>query len=264
LAIVVATISALGVSVSICLASKVYGFDRHVWDLPLSVGTQGRKIAMLIEALYLFSTGVIKISILLFYRRLVPSSVSPAFAWATRAIIASVVAYIIAFEAILLFGCRPINAFWNQVDPAWKKANKYQCPDELSVLFAANTTSIVQDFLAFLMPLLLFRKLQLPFRQKIILQAIFGIGFFLCIVGIIRLIYTVNLYSNTYDLTWNAEPIWAWTAVELHGALICGSAPALRVFFKKYLEISNTGNTPGRYLFQKSDKWTGIKGTERV
>jgi hypothetical protein len=35
----------------------------------------------------------------------------------------------------------------------------------------------VQDFLTFLMPLLLFRQLQLPIRQKILLGFIFGIGF---------------------------------------------------------------------------------------
>jgi hypothetical protein len=134
---------------------------------------------MAIESLYIFSTGLIKVSILLFYRRLVSGSVSYPFVWAVRIIIFSVVAYMITFETTLTFGCRPINAYWNEVDPIWRSmnANKYFCLDEVATLYAANITSIVQDFLTFSMPLLLFWKLQLPIRQKVILGCIFSVGF---------------------------------------------------------------------------------------
>lgn len=134
---------------------------------------------MAIEALYVFSTGLTKISILLFYRRLVVGSVSHTFVWAVRAIIFSVVAYMITFEITLISGCKPIYAFWDEVNPLWRGfyAGKYKCVDELATLFAANITSIMQDFLTFSMPLLLFWKLQLPIRQNVILGAIFGVGF---------------------------------------------------------------------------------------
>jgi hypothetical protein len=120
-----------------------------------------------------------KISILLFYRRLVSGSVSNAFVWAVRVSIFSVAAYIITFETTLTFGCRPINAYWNEVNPVWRtlNENKYFCLDEVATLYSANITSIVQDFLTFLMPLLLFWNLQLPIRQKVVLGAIFGVGF---------------------------------------------------------------------------------------
>jgi hypothetical protein len=134
---------------------------------------------MVIEALYLVSTGLTKMSILLFYRRLVPSTVSSTFVWSTRAVIFSVLAYIAIFGIILLKGCAPMNAFWNQVDPAWKRlhAGQYKCLDEPALLFAVNITSIIQDFLTFLMPMMLFWNLRLPTRQKVILQGLFGIGF---------------------------------------------------------------------------------------
>jgi len=71
-----------------------------------------------------------------------------------------------------------------------------------------------------------------------------------CIVGIIRIVYTENLYFNTYDTTWASEPIWIWTVVEVHGAIMCASAPALKVFFKRYLGGGTSRNglnngTPG-------------------
>lgn len=55
-----------------------------------------------------------------------------------------------------------------------------------------------------------------------------------------------NIFFNTYDVTWATEPAWAWTAVEAHLAIICASAPALKVFFKQYLSVSSiTGSWKG-------------------
>jgi hypothetical protein len=134
---------------------------------------------MAIEATYILGTGLTKISILLFYRRLVSGTVSSRFVWAIRVSIFSVAAYIIAFENTLIFGCRPMNAYWNQVDPVWRTSpdHPYACLNEVATLYAANITSILQDFLTFLIPLLLFSRLQLPTRQKVLLSIIFGIGF---------------------------------------------------------------------------------------
>jgi hypothetical protein len=134
---------------------------------------------MAIEGLYVFSTGLTKVSILLFYRRLVSGSVSRTFVWALFASIFSVVVYMITFEITLIFGCRPVDAYWNEIDPTWRTLNvgKYVCLDEVKALYAANIISILQDFLTFLMPLLLFTTLRLPIRQKIVLGCIFGVGF---------------------------------------------------------------------------------------
>jgi len=159
-----------------------------------------------------------------------------------RASIFSVAAYIITFENTLIFGCRPLNAYWNQVDPVWRTSGEhpYACLNEVATLYTANITSVVQDFLTFLMPLVLFANLQLPIRQKILLSFIFGVGFFLCIVGIVRILCTRTLYFDTYDVTWASQPLWIWTGVELHGAILCASAPALKLFFERYLKVTTT------------------------
>jgi hypothetical protein len=47
-----------------------------------------------------------------------------------------------------------------------------------------------------------------------------------------------NIFYRTYDVTWACEPVWAWTAVEAHVAIMCASAPALKVFFKQYLNVT--------------------------
>jgi hypothetical protein len=43
----------------------------------------------------------------------------------------------------------------------------------------------------------------------------------------------------TYDVIWGAQPAWLWTGVEAHVAIICASAPALKVFFKEYFNVNS-------------------------
>jgi hypothetical protein len=92
-----------------------------------------------------------------------------------------VVAYAITFELTLFLGCHPIDSFWNQVDFAWAKTHiagrDYHCFNETANVLSASAISIVQDFLACGLPITLFWKLQLPFRQKCALAAVFGVGF---------------------------------------------------------------------------------------
>lgn len=144
---------------------------------------------MAIECLYVAATSLIRISILLFYRRMATGSVSKGFLWTVRGIIAFVVAYFIVFEVTLFTGCRPFNAFWNEVNPYWEASHEYHCINEAGNLFAASIVSVVQDFVVCFMPTILFWKLQLPRKQKIALGAIFGVGFLLCIAGVLRIYY---------------------------------------------------------------------------
>ncbi|KAK8172583.1 hypothetical protein BKA80DRAFT_196634, partial [Phyllosticta citrichinensis] len=223
--IVMALIFTSGLAISVMLGSRLYGFDRHVWDLTPALGVQSREATT-----YIIATGITKISILCFYRRIASGTVANWFLYATWASIAFVVAYMIAFLGTLFFGCSPISAFWNQVDAEWLVTNdgKWHCINEPGNLLAASSVSIVQDFLACGLPYLLLRKLQMSRRQKIALTAVFGVGIFLCVTGILRIYYIRLLFYTTYDITWAAQPCWLWTAVEAELAIVCASAPALK------------------------------------
>jgi hypothetical protein len=41
-------------------------------------------------------------------------------------------------------------------------------------------------------------------------------------------------------MTWESQDMWGWTQVELHGAVICASAPALKIFFERYFKAATT------------------------
>jgi rhodopsin domain-containing protein len=139
-----------------------------------------RKMVIILEEFYVVATGLTKVSILCFYRRLAAGSMSKSFIIANHICIAFVVLSTIGWIFPPLLGCQPLNAWWNQVDYVWAtthiKGKDWHCFNEPADLLTASVFSVVQDFIACLMPTILFRRLQLPFRQKVALSALFGIG----------------------------------------------------------------------------------------
>ncbi|KAF2101379.1 hypothetical protein NA57DRAFT_35108, partial [Rhizodiscina lignyota] len=240
--IVAAMVPATAMTITIGLASRKYGFDRHVWDVPLPVLKQNRKATFAIECFYVLGTTLTRISILFFYRRMAAGSVSKSFLWAVRASIVFVIAYGITFEVTLFASCTPFHAFWQEIDPTWAATHKHRCTDEGANLYAASVVSVVQDLITCLLPTMLFWKLQLPRRQKIALGAIFGVGFFLCIAGILRIYYIHFTFYETYDVTWAGQDNWIWTGVEALLGIVCASAPALKVFVRRYTNFSGFGS----------------------
>jgi hypothetical protein len=72
----------------------------------------------------------------------------------------------------------------------------------------------------------------------------------LCICGVLRIYYSVRVYFWTYDMTWESYWAWVWLIVETHIGVICASAPALKLLFKKVLQVSTTNGS----FFRKTVK----------
>lgn len=47
--------------------------------------------------------------------------------------------------------------------------------------------------------------------------------------------------TETYDVTWSAHNNWVWTAFEAELAVATASAPALKVFVKRYFDVTRYG-----------------------
>lgn len=63
-------------------------FNRHLWDIPFDIYPMQRYYVLAIYVLFSLATGLIKMSILLFYRRLSSRAVSKAYRWTLRILIA--------------------------------------------------------------------------------------------------------------------------------------------------------------------------------
>lgn len=129
------------------------------------------------EAIYAASLGFTKTSILMFYRRMTSNAVTFWLRWMVVMSIASVLDTMMVFLVTLFLQCRPLTAFWLQFDPVWTSANKFRCLNEEAHLLPASILSVIQDFIACCLPLVLIWPLQIRTRQAIALRIIFFCGF---------------------------------------------------------------------------------------
>lgn len=133
------------------------------------------------DLLYAVSTNLTKISILLFYRRLASRSISRSFQRLLHGTVIFVALTALVFTIVPFASCRPLNAFWNQVNFLWEATHKddkaWTCYNEPMNYFWNGAISFIQDAMTCAMPMVLFWKLRMPLRQKFALGALFCVGF---------------------------------------------------------------------------------------
>ncbi|KAF2651697.1 hypothetical protein K491DRAFT_84074 [Lophiostoma macrostomum CBS 122681] len=243
-----AMVPLLGLTVAVILGIRVYGFQWHAWDQTPKTLITTRQITLVIEVLYLVSTSLIKISILCFYRRITNGSISRTFVYLVWAFIIFVVVYMFVFIFVIVFSCSPVEGYWHLFDIAWRLQHEVKCHNEGAEIVSVVVVSTLQDFFICALPIFLVWNLQIPRRQKAALIGIFGMGLVTCVCGIMRTYYAIYVYYYTYDITWIAFYGWIWTALEADLAVICASAPALKVFFRRYFNLSanRSGNSNSR------------------
>jgi len=254
-------------SLTLSAATK-YGWNLHIWDIPVSNLVPSRETAWAAQFCFLIGTSCTKISILLFYRRLTSGTLQKTFLYVIYAIIAFIIAYAISFGLVLLVGCHPLDAYWYSVLPTYTE--EHYCYDEGTAVPAAAITSVITDFVVVSLPCYVVWGMRMPIRQKLSLFGIFGVGLMygpslfrticsinglihllystsVCVAGIVRTVYIWRTLNETYDETWVGYTLWLWTAVETDLAIICACAPALKPFFKRYLggSVSESGKGSG-------------------
>ncbi|KAK3675345.1 hypothetical protein LTR78_004855 [Recurvomyces mirabilis] len=216
----------------VVVANEHYGIDRHVWDVPPQWFSPGILIAWLSEIAFLVSSCSTKISVLLFYRRLTKGTISTRWKAATIGAIIFTVGYCLSLILALILTCQPTNSYWLSYSPTYEKP--YHCVDTRSVNPLSGALSVFSDFYSVLLPMLMLRHFDIPHRQKTALYAVFSLGFLVVAAGCVRTYYIYKLGTD-YDITWVGYHLFVYSVLELQLALICASAPALRVFFREYL-----------------------------
>ncbi|KAF5024162.1 hypothetical protein F66182_3797 [Fusarium sp. NRRL 66182] len=144
----------------------------------------------------------------------------------------------IAFLNILV--CVPVAKFWNHSLPG-------QCLNQLTIWYTMAGFNLVTDVVIFCIPLPVIKGLQLPKKQKIMLLAIFSLGFFTCIISIIR-IRTLKVAASTKDPNWDNVDAAIWSFLEIAIAVITACLPTLRPVFSRLIPrafISSIGRSTG-------------------
>jgi hypothetical protein len=128
--------------------------------------------------LLLIGTSCIKISILLFYRRLVKGLSNPLIKYTIWSSIAFIVLFTIAFLIILLVQCSPISAVWQSINPLYSEPHR--CMSQHAVLittFFSNSIYVFADLLCVTLPAIVVMRLRLDFRSRVALLFVFCVGY---------------------------------------------------------------------------------------
>lgn len=132
------------------------------------------QLVLAISVLSLSTCGLIKISILFFYRRI--GDVKPWFRRSINVNIALIAAYTLAFCIAIPLECTPASAYWNKANPLWAATHKYHCINEGAKQVSAGALSALQDLIACVLPMALFWDMRISKRSKLALCLVFGVG----------------------------------------------------------------------------------------
>ncbi|KAK4900655.1 hypothetical protein LTR27_002371 [Elasticomyces elasticus] len=253
------------------ISNRDYGMDRHIWNVLISAYSRAVLtivhrdvppewfetailLAWLGEFAFLISTCCTKISVLLFYRRLVQGTFSKRWRMATIGAIIFTACYCVAFELALILNCRPTEAYWKAYSPSYTKS--YYCADTRNLNPVSGALSVFSDLYAVLLPMGMLRHFDAPKKQKVALNFVFSLGLIVVACGCVRTYY-IHQLGVSYDITWQGYSLFVWSALEVHLALICASAPALRVFFREYM------SDPLSRALQSTRTMTSARGSNR-
>lgn len=122
------------------------------------------------------STSATKVSVLLFYQRMVVDTLARRWKYAIYGALTFHALCTIGTVLALLLACTPIEAYWRSYDATWHK--QYTCVETRFLNPLVGSLAVLSDIYAVVLPfcILAHYKLDIPRRQKIALNCIFATG----------------------------------------------------------------------------------------
>jgi hypothetical protein len=110
--------------------------------------------------------------------------------------------------------------------------------------------------------------LQIPNRQKIALVGILTIGWFVCLVSILRLHALIILSHHPKDRTYYSATAAYWSSIEMNLGIVCACLPALKPLIVRIIPgFSTRGSSRGYEVGlsgrQTQDYGLGSRATRR-
>ncbi len=192
-------------------AEADYGLGIHVWLVDQQATLKQLQSLFAGEVIYNLAQIVTKCSILLQYRRIFRDNL-------TRQVSLYLMLFLIVWgivqEVLVGMACIPIAILY--------PSQQAICINSLMVWYLTSIMNIVTDFMVFMVPMPAIKSLQLRMKQKLLVTGIFCLGFFTCVISIVRL-FTLSIAINSEDTTWDNTPTSYWTVVEVNCGIMCAS-----------------------------------------
>ncbi|KAJ5703431.1 hypothetical protein N7493_011820 [Penicillium malachiteum] len=133
------------------------------------------------------------------------------------------------FAFIISISCIPASA------KQWNSSLKGHCIQTQPFYFALGGTSITLDVIIITLPLPVLWRLQLRTKQKILLVALFALGFFVTVVQVIRILTVKDLKNYT-----DSKNIVIWSCVEISLGVVVSCIPTYGPLFKEFASTVNS------------------------
>ncbi|RAK98789.1 putative integral membrane protein Pth11-like [Aspergillus ibericus CBS 121593] len=225
------------------LVGGYYGLGKHVWSVPLPDVVKVIQILFAYVLIYVVTVPLIKLSVLLFYRRVFGMNRAMWFC------VALTMGYWISCTVAFLVCCRPVSYYWTQyTDPSGGR-----CVFDLYPFYIGNAAAnVTTDVIILLVPMPLIWKLHMRTTQKVLVCSIFMLGGFVCVASIIR-IYYMTFLSNSLDITWIMGNVFIWSSVEPCIGIVCACLPTLQPLLRHSIQRI-FGSRAGRYWGSSENK----------
>ncbi|KAI4627771.1 hypothetical protein J4E85_000075 [Alternaria conjuncta] len=183
------------------------------------------KLVLAQTILYHLASNLVKASFLVQYLRLF--LVIPQIVWICNVLL------ILVFGATAwgifgnIFLCEPVQSYWNVTLSG-------KCMNKENHFWSTSIIGLVLDFSIWILPIPVIGKLNLPSRQKLGLVAVFGLGGFVCIITLLRLVL-VHDAANDGEVTKAGTYAIIFSTIEVNVAIICGSLLVMKPLIARFL-----------------------------
>ena len=237
------------------------------------------------EATYYITVSLTKISILFLYLKLIPQRTYRHISWGMMVFVG-----LTGFTCVIagIFQCNPIPK-------AWHPKMEGTCFNQVALYLSNAGLNIFQDLIIYFLPVKTLWQVQLPLKQRIALIAVFVVGAFVCLTGILRLesltmasvspdqtcksllsSAPLNASQDPLPLTWHdaGDNYGAaiWSSIEANVGIVCASLVHLKPLIARYapglLSIQRTTRLPdersdgtGKESKLRSTGWSSNKSS---
>ncbi|KAJ5643009.1 uncharacterized protein N7484_005516 [Penicillium longicatenatum] len=224
------------------------------WLMIIAMAPLGVLFAINFVVIYNFELCMIKISILLFYRRVFGMNPLNWLACFFS------VGWFIGCTVALCLAPAPISYFWTQVADETGGYYRYSF---YSYYVGNAATNVVCDFLVMTVPIPIVWRLKMRVAQKIMVSIVLFLGCFVFAASIIRIHYLTKLKGEgSIDITWNIAPVCLWSTIEPCISVIGSCLPAMQPVVQWALQLEHNYYIRKRMPSRARDSIRGIfKGT---
>ncbi|KAL4862831.1 hypothetical protein BDV12DRAFT_206977 [Aspergillus spectabilis] len=207
-----------------CILGGKYGIGEHIWVVEPDDVLMSMKIIFAYVILYATTVPMVKLSVLLLYRRIF------RLAWTLYICAFLSIGYTISVTTSISLACVPTSYFWTQwVDPT----NGGKCRINLYLFYLWNgVANLLTDVIILCIPIPIVWRLQMHRSQKLAISGIFLLGSFVCVATGVR-IYTITKMKSSVDITWVIGDAMIWSNVEPCIGIVSACLPTLRPLLRR-------------------------------